>query len=201
MTGLYIAGGILLLLGLLLFAVPLHLTVTAGDGVKVGFRILFVSIPVYPAKEKVKKKKKTSKKRKKATKAEKKTEKPSKGGDILALISLIREVAGAVLHKLVRHLCIRIHAYEIAVCTEDAAKTALLCGACRAASDNLFALLSEAANFKVKEGASVGVYPDFMGEKSRCHIKIDFYTYLFGGLSTLLAAGLAFAKNKNQTAK
>lgn len=201
MIGLYIAGGILLLLGLLLFAVPLHLTVAAGGALEVGFRILFVRIPLYPAKKRKKKKKASSKKKKSTDKKQKKTGKPSKSGDILSLISLVREVADAVIHKLARHLRIRVHAYEIAVATDDAAKTALLCGACRAASDNLFALLSEVANFRVKEGASVGVYPDFTGEKSRCQIKIDFYTYLFGGVQTLLAAGLAFAKNKNKTAK
>ena len=116
------------------------------------------------------------------------------------MLRLILRIAAAIMKKLRRHLRIRLHAYEIAVATGDAAKTAVLYGAVAGLSSNLFELLQSGIRFKVKKSAPVDVSADFLGEKTKVRIKIDFSINLWGVLATLLAAGIAFVKNKGQTA-
>ena len=201
MTGLWIAAGIVLFFALML-TVPVHLLISADDDVRVWARVLFIKIGLFPAQKRrksAKKKKKKSEKRaaKKVSVKKKKSAPPQKKKkrDILHMIRLIMKIAQALIKKLARHLRIRIHAYEISVATGDAAKTAVLYGAVTGLSSTLFELLKNVANFKVKRSAAVGVYADFVGEKTTARMKIDFWINLWGVLALLLAAGLAFVKN------
>ena len=203
MTGLLIAGAVLLFFVFLL-TVPCHAVISADDELRVWIRVLFVKISVFPAKKRKHPKKEKRKREKQAAKKKKKKEKkeaaPKKKRNILHMLRLILRIAAAIMKKLRRHLRIRLHAYEIAVATGDAAKTAVLYGAVAGLSSNLFELLQSGIHFKVKKSAPVDVSADFLGEKTKVRIKIDFSINLWGVLATLLAAGIAFVKNKSQTA-
>ena len=201
MTGLWIAAGIVLFFALTL-TVPVHFFVSADEDVRAWMRILFVKIRLFPVErkrgvEKKKKKKSDQRSEKKASAKKKKSVPPKKKKkrDILHMIRLIMKIAQALIKKLARHLRIRVHAYEISVATGDAAKTAVLYGAVTGLSSTLFELLKNVANFKVKRSAAVGVYADFVGEKTKARVKMDFGINLWGVLTLLLAAGLAFVKN------
>lgn len=199
MTGLIIAAAVFAFL-IFLFTVPFHITVSADEDVRVWLRILFVRFSLFPAKQK--KRPKNEKRKKKDTAVGRKKEKKpvTRKKNILHTIRLVIKIAAAVIKKLSQHLRIRVHGYEISVATGDAAKTAVLYGAVVGLSSNLFELLKNTANFKVKRKAPVNVYADFVGEKTKARIKIDFSINLWGALVTLLAAGIAFVKNKNSTA-
>ncbi len=196
MKGWIIAAGILAFLILLLF-LPFHLTVAAEDGVSVKARLLIFRVSVYPTNRR----KKPKKTKKKSSPAEKKKKKSGGGGkkqSIPEMLRLILKIAEALIRKLSRHLRIRVCRYEISVATDDAAKTAVLYGAASGLTANLFDLLRSVANFKVKANAPVNVYADFLSEKSRLAIKIDFSITLLGALAVLLSAGLAFVKQKRK---
>lgn len=197
MTGFLITAAVLLFFTFLL-TVPLHIVVCADDDIRVWFRVLFIRIGLFPPRKRRKKrKKKKDKSAKKAKKSKKNKPEPKKKSGILSMIRLISHIAAAVIRKLSRHLRIRICRYELVVSTDDAAKTAVLYGTAAGLSSNLFTMLSEVANFRVKKNAAVDVRADFVAEKSRLAAKIDFYTNLWGVLALLLAAGLAFVRHKN----
>ena len=197
MTGLFIVL-IVLLFFVFLFTVPVHVTVMADEDVRVWLRVLLIRIPIFPAsrKKRAKKKKQQRKKESGKQKAKKKPETGKK--NILHMIRLVARIASVVMKKLSRHLRIRLQAYEISVATGDAAKTAVLYGAVAGLSSNFIEVLRNTMNFKVKKSAPVGVYADFVGEKTRAKIKIDFSINLWGALATLLVAGIAFVKNKSR---
>lgn len=205
MTG-FIIAGVLLLFFVFLLAVPCHVVISADSEVRVWLRVLFVKWTLFPSKkrkspkkEKQKREKQAAKKKRKKVKKEKKAEPPKKKRNILHMLRLILRLAAAVMKKLRRHLKIQLLAYEISVATGDAAKTAVLYGAVAGLSSSLFELLQSGIHFKVKKSAPVDVSADFLGEKTKARIKIDFSINLWGVLATLLAAGIAFVKNKNQS--
>lgn len=180
-----------------LFTVPVHITISANENVRVWLRILLVRLPLFPAGQKKRPKKGKQKQKAPAERKPRKKKPAKEKRNILHTIRLVMKIAASVIKKLSRHLRIRVYRYEISVAAGDAAKTAILYGAVTGLSSNLFELLENTANFKVKRRAPVNVYADFVGEKTKADIKIDFSINLWGALATLLAAGIAFVKNKN----
>ncbi len=206
MTWLYILGGISLFF-FLLFTLPLHVNITASDDVSVVARVLFFRYSLFPMTKRPKKKKKKGKAKKgadgskKASSVKEKKAKPKKKRskqELFHLIRLLVRIVLAVLKKLPRSVRIRLQTFEITVATGDAAKTAVLYGAVAGAASNLFEILKNTMNFRVPRRASVGVQADFLGEKSKANIKIDFSTNLWKVLALALTAGIAFVKNKTK---
>ena len=196
MTGLVIAAAVILFL-IFLFTVPFHIRVQADGDVRVWLRVLFVRLSLFPARRRKRPKKERQKREAPAKKKKQKKRPEREKKNILHMIRLVMKIAAAVIKKLSRHLRIRVHHYEISVATGDAAKTAILYGAVTGLSSTLFEFLKNTANFGVKRSAPVNVYADFVGEKTKAYIKIDFSIHLWGALVTLLAAGIAFVRNKN----
>lgn len=205
MTGLWIVLGILLFF-VFLFTLPLHVKITANDDVSVVARVLFIRYSLFPMQKRRKKPKKKKKggqsgapsakpaKKKKAKKPKKKRTKK----ELWYLIRLLLKIVTAVLKKLPRSVRIRLETFEITVATGDAAKTAVLYGAVSGLAWNLFDILKNNIDFKVRKNASVGVEADFLGERSKANIKIDFSTNLGKVFALLLTAGIAFVKNKTK---
>ena len=207
MTALFILLGIFLFF-FLLFTLPLHVKITANDDVSVVARVLFIRYSLFPMTKRRKKPKKKKggkgkgaspapRKKKKAKKTKKKRTKK----ELWHLIRLLFKIVTAVLKKMPRSVRIRLETFEITVATGDAAKTAVLYGAVSGLAWNLFDLLRNHIDFKVRKNASVGVEADFLGEKSKANIKIDFSTNLGKVLVLLLTAGIAFVKNKTKPEK
>ncbi len=190
-----------------LFSIPAHIVIEADSDVRVWARFLFIKYSLFPMKKRKKKAgkpKKSTKKAKKAPKSVKKqgktADKPKPKRDIIGLVKLILKLVVAVLRKFPKHFRVRVLRYEISIGTKDAAKTAMLYGAVTGLSANLFETLRKATHFRIKRNAPVNVYADFLSEKTKASITLDFSITIFGALSMVMAAGLAFVKAK-MTAK
>lgn len=191
----------------LLFSIPAHVVIEANSDVRVYARVLFIKYALFPMKKRKKKTKTAKKTAKKAVKSSKKQakkasgEKPKKSmRDIVGLVKLILKLVAAVLRKFPKHFRVRILRYEITVGTKDAAKTAILYGSVTGLSSTLFERLGRVTKFSIKRNAPVNVYADFLGEKTKADIAIDFSITIWGVLHMVMAAGLAFVKAK-MTAK
>lgn len=201
MTALWILLGIFLFFAFL-FTVPLHVIITANDDVSVMARVLCFRYSLFPVVKRRKKRSKSNKKAASSTqKRGKKAKKPKKKRtkqELWHLIRLLFKIVTAVLKELPRSVRIRLETFEITVATGDAAKTAVLYGAVSGLAWNLFDILKNNIDFKVRKRASVGVEADFLGEKSRANIKIDLSTTLGKVFVLLMTAGMAFVKNKTK---
>ena len=210
MTGLWITLGIFLFF-FLLFSVPIHVTVGLRESVSVMVRILFLKIPIFPkpksTKKKSKKKKKSDKKPKKDKKEKPKNQEKKKSKkklDIVFLVRLLLDVVTALFKKLGQHFKIRIHAYEICVASEEAAKTAVMYGMVQTLSETLFLRLEKAINFKIVKNAPLGVYVDFLEEKPKANVKIDFsisiadvFAIIFGVIFAFIKSFISLSIKKN----
>ena len=230
MTGLWIALGIFLFF-FLLFSVPIHITVGLRENVSVMVRILFLKIPIFPRPKSTKKKSKDKKKSDQKSKKEKKPKedkkskkdkkskeekkkkkengeeqqkKPKKKIDIVFWVRLLLDVVTALFKKLGQHFKIRVHAYEICVASEDAAKTAVMYGTVQTLSNTLFLRLEKAINFKIVKNAPFGVYVNFLEEKPKANVKIDFsvcvnvlLAVVFGVIFTFIKSFITSSIKKN----
>ncbi len=209
MTGLWIALGIFAFF-FFIFIIPIHVTVGLTESVSVMVRVLFLKIPILPkkkkkrSKDKDKKKKKEKKPKDKEKKKKKKTEDPDKKkkpkkkkkvSDIVALVRMLLNVVVALLKKLGQNFKIRVHAYEICVASEEAAKTAVMYGTVKTLSETLFLRLEDSINFKIVKNAPVGIYVDFLEEKFKANVKIDFSISIAGVFGILFAAIFEFIRS------
>ena len=196
-TGLWITLGIFLFF-FFIFIIPIHVTVGMTESVSVMIRILFLKIPILPKpkKKKKKKEKKPKEKKKKEKKPEDKTKKKKKKkkkiSDIVGLVQVLLDTVVALFKRLGRNFKIRVYAYEICVASEEAAKTAVMYGAVKTLSETIFLRLQDSINFKIVKGAPMGVYTDFLEEKFKANVKIDFSISIAGVFGVLFAAIFKF---------
>jgi hypothetical protein len=198
MTGLWVTLGIFLFF-FFIFIIPIHVTVGLQESVSVMLRILFLKIPILPKTKKKKKKKKEKKpkeKKKKEKKPEdkkkKKKKKKKKVSDIVGLVQVLLDTVVALFKRLGRNFKIRVYAYEICVASEEAAKTAVMYGAVKTLSETIFLRLQDSINFKIVKNAPMGVYADFLEEKFKANVKIDFSLSIAGVFGVLFAAIFKF---------
>ena len=205
MTGLWIALGIFAFF-FLIFIIPIHVIVGLTDNVSVMVRVLFLKIPILPkekkrkSKDKDKKKKPKEKKKKKEEDKDKKDKKKDKKkkkkklevSDIVGLVQVLLDTVVALFKRLGRNFKIRVYAYEICVASEEAAKTAVMYGAVKTLSETIFLRLEDSINFKIVKGAPMGVYADFLEEKFKANVKIDFSISIAGVFGVLFAAIFKF---------
>ena len=199
MTGLWITLGIFLFF-FFIFIIPIHVTVGLAESVSVMVRVLFLKIPILPKVKKKKKKKKEKKPKKAKKKKEKKPEdktkkkkkKKKKISDIVGLVQVLLDTVVALFKRLGRNFKIRVYAYEICVASEEAAKTAVMYGAVKTLSETIFLRLQDSINFKIVKGAPMGIYTDFLEEKFKANVKIDFSISIAGVFGVLFAAIFKF---------
>ena len=212
MTGLWITLGIFMFF-FFIFIIPIHVTGGLTDHVSVMIRVLFLKIPILPKKKKRKKqtkepkqkkkkkpkdktqKKKKDKKDKQEKKKDGKAKKKIKISNIVALVRMLLNVVVALLKRLGRNFKIRVHAYEICVASEEAAKTAVMYGAVKSLSETLFLRLEDSINFKIVKKAPVGIYVDFLEEKFKANVKIDFSISISGVFGIVFAAIFEFIRS------
>ena len=202
MTGLWITLGIFLFF-FFIFIIPIHVTVGLTESVSVMVRVLFLKIPILPKVKNKKKKKKEKKPKKEKKKKEKKPEdktkkkkkKKKKVSDIVALVRMLLNVVVALFKRLGRNFKIRVYAYEICVASEEAAKTAVMYGAVKTLSETIFLRLQDSINFKIVKKAPLGIYVDFLEEKFKANVKIDFSISIAGVFGILFAAIFEFIRS------
>ncbi len=205
MIALCIILGIIALFALIL-CIPVHVLVKAQNtSVQVFARVFFFQRALYPTPKRTKRGRKAPKTARNGVKKNKKQAKrgshPPRKYAFRPLLRLITRLVKAVLRKFPRHFRVKILRYEVTVASDDAAKTALLYGTATALSAELFAVLRAGTRFRIGRGAPVNVRADFLGTKPSIEAELDLSVTVFGALSMLLAAGIAFVKEKMSAPK
>lgn len=135
-------------------------------------KILFLTIPIYPRKEKKKKKEKDRLKKEKKSAPPKKQNRFVQKAKRLDLSDYL-EIAGIVLERIVKKIYFeRLH-LSIIVAGPDAAQTAITYGKINAA---VYPLASMIHNHKQFHDLTIHISPDFMAEKTVYTADIMFYT-------------------------
>lgn len=191
MTGLIVAGGMLLLFASL-FCCPVSVEAEFEEEFSARVRYLFVRYQIYPRPEKPEKKK--------PEKAPPPEKKPSRLRKLLrkrgvsGFLELAREFSRIALggaKKLLSHTVVDRLRLDLTVGGDDAAAVALNYGrACAAVSTALGALLSAAKCRK----PHVEVAPDFLGGKSAVHFRVRLKIRLIFLISSALSALFGFIK-------
>lgn len=194
----YILAGIAAFLCLLLL-IPLSLTVSLGeDGeVRLCGRVLGITVYRSPKKERpfrisdytprALRRRERAKRRqqrreerralRKGKKAKSDTATTSgKDADmpLTEKISLIRDIASAILHRSLKHARVDVERLAITVATPDAAQTAILYGGVCAALSALTEALHTFSRLHIHDETQYGVAVDYTSEKSRADIRIRF---------------------------
>ena len=117
--------------------------------------------------------------------------------DKLALVRGVTRMASALIARFFGYLHTDIRRLCISVGTGDAAKTALSYAAVTNACDALLALLDENSTLRFHRGSEVGVYADWLGEKSAAEIDISLSLSIRQVLSVALHGLVSFFKIKS----
>ena len=205
-TPLLVIGAILLFL-LILFFLPVRLTVSYRERVALHLGVLFLSFRLYPKRKRQKKQPRIAKKHKKAPKRAKKSKssaakaEPRPKPTLEENLQLVRALTAAVLRKTGKHLRLRTARLHVSVATDDAAKTAILFGAVSGAVALLLDGLSHVTRLRsAKE--SVLVRADYLSERSSADVRLVFSLNLYGALCIAIAAvATLHAHRKRRAAK
>ena len=117
--------------------------------------------------------------------------------DILGLIEKLTRVVKVFITRFGHHLHIKLDRLFIVVATGDAAKTAVMYGSVCGAVQCFLELLYNCMHLTLPKGElteSVGVAPDFLGEKMRVSVDITISFRLWQLFDTLIRAGWQFLK-------
>ena len=198
---LYILGGLIALIALILF-LPIRIKFLIDDqqGLVIEVRILGYLYERIPEKEKRvrlsdyspramerRRKKEQKKSSKKAKKAPQKTEQPSASlfsmpgkkaplGDQLRFAAEFIRVA---LKRTLSHARIHVKEVMLTVASDDAAKTALLYGAAQTALAGLAEVLDTYSNLRIRHPEKFGVAADFTSEECRAQVDIVAHLWLW----------------------
>ncbi len=201
---LIITGAILLFIAALL-ALPLHLVILYRDQVRLYCRVLFISVPLHPKKEKQEKEKKEKenqkpKKEKEKKRAAKKDDGQKKSASFADQLELIKTLVGAAIRKTGRHLRLKTARLHIRVATGDAAATALAYAGVVGAVAGLLEALDRVVNVKSPK-RSVWIEADYLSAKPSADIKLVFTLRVIGALSIVFSTALAYIKHKAKKSK
>lgn len=124
--------------------------------------------------------------------------KKKKRGDLLGFVDFLGHI-GRVLGLAVKeHLSrtkIDLRELRVSIGTEDAAQTALLCGAAIQAANALCALLQHFSNFRC-DNRNLSVSPDFCSEESRFSLHLVMSSRLVFILGVLIRTYIRFFERK-----
>ena len=195
-----------------LLCLRVRLTVRAGDAVTLDLKILFIRIRLYPRRKKIKPRDYSAKhleraKKKAAKRAAKKKQKKQKHqkehapGDAdvkLTLrdkIALLRALCAVVIRRTHKHLRLHAARLHVHVATADPATTAVAYGAVSQSLSYLLAGLDQVTRLKAVE-PDVGVYAEFLEEKSRIDANVTFSIRVWGAIATAVPVLLTYLNKK-----
>lgn len=202
-----------LLFFVFLLSLRVRLTVRAGDTVTLDLKILFLHIRLFPKKKKIKPRdysprrlerakkkaaKRAAKKSKKKQKHQKEHTSTPEGGVKLTLrdkVTLVRALCAVVIRRTHKHLRLHAARLHVRVATGDPATTAIAYGAVSQSVAYLLAGLDQVTRLKAVE-PDVGVYADFLGEKSRIEANVTFSIRVWGALATAIPVLIAYLNKK-----
>ncbi|MBO4500945.1 MAG: DUF2953 domain-containing protein [Clostridia bacterium] len=181
MIALYIIGGILVLLALILLArVSITLGYCGGLFVtlKIGFLRFTGDAAGFTGKEELPERAETGEKRDK-----------DEGEDVSAkeMLSLARETLAALLKKIKKNIKLKRFVLKINVASHDPALTGVLYGAVCAAAGSLTALIAKIKRrSRKKDAVYTEITPDFISDKTDIYFETVLTTRLWRALGILL---------------
>ncbi len=190
MTALYIVGGILLFLALLLMLRFGVMFVCYGKEPQLVLKIGFIPIRLdlkdiqKEAEERAEQPKEKKEKKNKKKKSEKAKEKKS----VTEIIRVIKNGAESFFSKYKRYARLDRYMLKINLGTDDPAKTAVLYGAVAAAAGALHAFAMSVRKKRGRYTVETEVKPDFLAEHTDIAIEIGFSLRVWQWLSCLWTA-------------
>ena len=182
----YIVGGILLFLALLL-SLKVNITVSYKQELRVYLRVLFVRIRLFPKKVKYKEEKKHKKKKKEPAPSKPTTEEEAEKP--ISPVKVVWEIREAILKlsgKAMNKLHFKFARLNIEVGCSDAAKTAIVYGTVVQSVAYLIEILSNISNVEISRFSDINVTSNFISQKSRAEGKITLYIRVFSAFTVLL---------------
>lgn len=102
---------------------------------------------------------------------------PKKTAPLGDQLRFAAEFIRVALRRTLSHARIRVKRFVLIVASDDAAKTALLCGAAQTALAGLAEVLDTHSNLRIRHPEQFGVMADFADEE--CHAQIDMVAHLW----------------------
>lgn len=172
MKGAIIACSVLFVLFLILL-IRIHVSVAVKENLDVYLKVLFIKKRLFTTRKRAPLPEGVTPPEKKEKAPKEKKEKNEKT-DILSLITLLKKIVIDIMKKIKRFLRIRVSGFDITIATEEAGKTAVLYGAVGGVADMIFGLFENAFDFKFTKDAKTGIRTDFLSDKTKADIDIDF---------------------------
>lgn len=171
MRGAIIACSVLFVLFLILL-IRIHVSVKVKENLDVYLKVLFIKKRLFTTRKRAPLPEGVAPPEKK--KKEKAPKEKNEKTDIFSLITLLKKIVIDIMKKIKRFLRIRVSGFDITVATEEAGKTAVLYGAVGGVADMIFGLFENAFDFKFTKDAKAGIRTDFLSDKTKADIDIDF---------------------------
>jgi hypothetical protein len=190
---LYILGGLIVLITLILF-LPIRIWISVSDteGLVIEVRILGYLYERIPQKTKrvrlsdytpraiERRRRKASKQANKASRKKSISAEPSaslfsipkRTAPLSDQLSFALEFIRVALKRTLSHARIYVNRLVLTIGSDDAAKTALLCGTAKTALGALCELLDSYSHLRIRQSDRFGVIPDFTSEHSQAQINI-----------------------------
>lgn len=171
MKGAIMACSVLFVLFLILL-IRIHVSVKVKENLDVYLKVLFIKKRLFTTRKRAPLPEGVTPPEKK--KKEKAPKEKNEKTDIFSLITLLKKIVIDIMKKIKRFLRIRVSSFDITVATEEAGKTAVLYGAVGGVADMIFGLFENAFDFKFTKDAKTGIRTDFLSDKTKADIDIDF---------------------------
>lgn len=171
MRGAIIACSVLFVLFLILL-IRIHVSVKVKENLDVYLKVFFIKKRLFTTRKRAPLPEGVTPPEKK--KKEKAPKEKNEKTDILSLITLLKKIVIDIMKKIKRFLRIRVSSFDITIATEEAGKTAVLYGAVGGVADMIFGLFENAFDFKFTKDAKTGIRTDFLSDKTKADIDIDF---------------------------
>ena len=171
MKGAIMACSVLFVLFLILL-IRIHVSVKVKENLDVYLKVLFIKKRLFTTRKRAPLPEGVTPPEKK--KKEKAPKEKNEKTDILSLITLLKKIVIDIMKKIKRFLRIRVSGFDITIATEEAGKTAVLYGAVGGTADMIFGLFENAFDFKFTKDAKTGIRTDFLSDKTKADIDIDF---------------------------
>ena len=171
MKGAIMACSVLFVLFLILL-IRIHVSVKVKENLDVYLKVLFIKKRLFTTRKRAPLPEGVTPPEKK--KKEKAPKEKNEKTDILSLITLLKKIVIDIMKKIKRFLRIRVSGFDITIATEEAGKTAVLYGAVGGTADMIFGLFENAFDFKFTKDAKTGIRTDFLSDKTKAEIDIDF---------------------------
>jgi hypothetical protein len=210
MIALYITGGILLLL-IILLIIPVGIRIKYDKDFSMFVTAGLIKVRILPGKEKKIKisdysekklrRQREKQKRRQEKKARKKKrkepeEKKEKKDSVLAarlknidtapdMIAELYDMLMIVSDKFAKRLTVKVFRLDAIIGSDNAAKTAILFGGATSLASCFSAFLDQHMTLKKRRGASINVAPDFLAEKPLLSADVQM-TVTLGGMFTFL---------------